>query len=61
MHWFRSFEQYCDLSRQYDRKPSPSVLPDGTTVHAYTGPGVDTFIGKFGRLDLLAYSGVSAL
>jgi len=43
-----SFQQYCDFSRQYD--PSP---PAG--VPAYTGPGVDTFIKDFGRLDLLEY------
>lgn len=52
----RSFEQYCDLSRQYDPAPSPAVLPDGTIVPAYTGPPVDTFVAEFGRLDLLAYS-----
>ncbi|KAJ7925994.1 ribonuclease T2-like protein [Mycena leptocephala] len=45
---FWSFEQYCDLSRQYDPAPSPGVPP-------YTGPGVDTFILEFGRLDLLDY------
>lgn len=52
----RSFEQYCDLSRQFDPKPSPAVLPDGTAVPAYKGPGVDTFVAEFGRLDLLDYS-----
>ncbi|KAA1468026.1 ribonuclease T2 [Dentipellis sp. KUC8613] len=50
-----SFEQYCDLSRQYDPNPSPAVLPDGTKVPAYHGPGLDTFIAEFGRLDLLDY------
>ncbi|KAH9049354.1 ribonuclease T2 [Lactarius hengduanensis] len=50
-----SFESYCDLSRQYDPTPSPNVLPDGTLVPAYNGSGVDTFILKFGRLDLLDY------
>ena len=52
----RSFDQYCDLSRQYDPSPSPSVLPDGTPVPPYTGPGVDTFVAEFGRVDLLDYS-----
>ncbi|KAJ8453728.1 hypothetical protein ONZ51_g13436 [Trametes cubensis] len=50
-----SYDQYCDLSRQYDRDPSPSVLPDGTRVPPYKGPGVDTFVAEFGRLDLLDY------
>ncbi|KAJ6621084.1 ribonuclease T2 [Mycena sp. CBHHK59/15] len=43
-----SFAQYCDLSRQYDPAPATGVPP-------YTGPGVDTFIEQFGRLDLLEY------
>ncbi|KAF8898976.1 ribonuclease T2-like protein [Infundibulicybe gibba] len=50
-----SFEQYCDLSRQFDPSPSPAILPDGTKIPAYTGPGVDTFIKEFGRDDLLLY------
>lgn len=50
-----SFEQYCDLSRQYDPTPSPKVLPNGTVVPIYKGPGVDTFIKQFGRQDLLTY------
>ncbi|KAF9643850.1 ribonuclease T2 [Thelephora ganbajun] len=49
-----SFDSYCDLSRQYDPRPSPRVLPDGTPVPAYTGPGIDTFITDLGRNDLLA-------
>ncbi|KAG6821402.1 hypothetical protein H0H93_014199 [Arthromyces matolae] len=48
-----SYEQYCDFSRQYDPAPSPSVLPNGTVVPAWKGPGVDTFIAEFGRQDLL--------
>ena len=52
----RSYEQYCDFSRQYDPAPSPKVLPNGTEVPAYTGPSVDTFATKFGRHDLLEYS-----
>lgn len=51
-----SFDQYCDLSRQYDPSPDPAVLPDGTVVPPYKGPGVDTFIKAFGREDLLEYS-----
>ncbi|EJF66828.1 ribonuclease T2 [Dichomitus squalens LYAD-421 SS1] len=50
-----SYEQYCDLSRQYDPTPSPLVLPDGTPVPPYTGPGVDTFVAEFGRVDLLDF------
>ncbi|SJL06269.1 related to ribonucleases [Armillaria ostoyae] len=50
-----SFEQYCDLSRQYDPDPSPSTLPDGTIVPAYKGPGVNTFVESFGRDDLLDF------
>ncbi|KAI6031407.1 ribonuclease T2 [Pisolithus microcarpus] len=51
-----SYDQYCDLTRQYDPDPSPSVLPDGTPVPPYTGPSVKTFIEDFGRWDLLKYS-----
>ncbi|KAF9566095.1 ribonuclease T2 [Agrocybe pediades] len=50
-----SFEQYCDLSRQFDPAPSPPILPDGTVVPAYKGPGIDTFVKAFGRDDLLDY------
>ncbi|KAI0639556.1 ribonuclease T2 [Trametes polyzona] len=50
-----SFDQYCDLSRQYDPDPSPKVLPNGTPVPPYKGPGVDVFIAEFGRLDLLSF------
>jgi ribonuclease T2 len=46
---------YCDLSRQYDPIPDTPILPDGTIVAPYTGPGVDTFIKDFGRYDLLDY------
>ncbi|KAJ8597595.1 ribonuclease T2 [Rhizopogon salebrosus TDB-379] len=52
-----SYEQYCDLSRQYDPNPSPSTLPDGTQVPPYSGPSVRTFIEEFGRFDLLKYMG----
>ncbi len=51
----RSYEQYCDLSRQYDPSP-PARLPNGTPIPKYTGPGIDTFVAEFGRLDLLEYS-----
>ncbi|KAH7886151.1 ribonuclease T2 [Phlebopus sp. FC_14] len=50
-----SYDQYCDLSRQYDPNPSPEILPDGTRVLPYEGPSVKTFIKEFGRLDLLKY------
>nr|VWO96755.1 Ribonuclease T2 [Ganoderma boninense] len=49
-----SYEQYCDLSRQYDPTP-PAHLPNGTPIPAYTGPSIDTFVAEFGRLDLLDY------
>ena len=52
----RSFNQYCDFSRQYDPNPSPEVLPNGTLVPPYSGPGVRSFIRDFGRYDLLDYS-----
>ncbi|KAI5121169.1 hypothetical protein M0805_007166 [Coniferiporia weirii] len=53
-----SYTQYCDLSRQYDPAPSPNTtngLPNGTAVPAYIGPGVDTFVLEFGRIELLDY------
>ncbi|ETW87059.1 Ribonuclease, T2 family [Heterobasidion irregulare TC 32-1] len=50
-----SYEQYCDLSRQYDPNPSPAVLPDGTVVPPYNGPGLGTFVEEFGRWDLLDF------
>ncbi|KAG6911613.1 hypothetical protein DXG01_011916 [Tephrocybe rancida] len=56
MVWQRSYEQYCDLSRQYDPIPSPAKFPDGTAIPAWKGPGVDTWIKDFGREDLLTYS-----
>jgi len=49
-----SFTQYCDLSRQFDPRPSPNIS-NGVPVPAYTGPGVDTFIEAFGRTDLLNF------
>ncbi|KAG6862149.1 hypothetical protein C0995_004231 [Termitomyces sp. Mi166 len=52
---YRSFEQYCDLSRQYDPAPSPATFPNGTVIPPWKGPGVDTFIKDFGREDLLIY------
>lgn len=52
----RSFEQYCDPSRQYDPDPSPASFPNGTAIPAYKGPGVDTFIEEFERQQLLNYS-----
>jgi len=49
-----SFTQYCDLSRQYDPRPSPNVT-DGVPIPPYNGPGVDSFIKKFGRLDMFNF------
>ena len=51
-----SFESYCDLKRQYDPAPAPATLPGNVTVPKYKGPGVDTFIKDFKRLDLFDYS-----
>ena len=51
-----SYDQYCDLTRQYDPNPSPATLPDGTVVPPYKGPSVKTFIEEFQRYDLLKYS-----
>ena len=51
----RSFNQYCDFSRQYDPK-TPRTLPNGTQVPPYNGPGMSDFIREFGRFDLLDYS-----
>ncbi|KAJ7446438.1 ribonuclease T2-like protein [Mycena galericulata] len=48
-HLPRSFAQYCDPTRQYDPNPGTPGVAN------YTGPGVDTFIEEFGRLDLLDY------
>lgn len=50
-----TFGQYCDLSRQYDPKPSPSTLPNGTVITPYKGPSVKQFIQEFNRFDLLHY------
>ncbi|KAI0962079.1 hypothetical protein AcV7_001000 [Taiwanofungus camphoratus] len=50
-----SYDQYCDLSRQYDPDPSPAKLPNGTTIPPYNGPSVETFIVEFERFDLLDY------
>ncbi|KAK2606073.1 hypothetical protein QQS21_003468 [Conoideocrella luteorostrata] len=53
-----SYTQYCDLSRQYDPKPSPNTTnskPDGTPVPPYTGEPIDKWFEPYGKLDLLAY------
>jgi ribonuclease T2 len=50
-----SYEQYCDLSRQYDPEPSPKQFPNGTLIPAWNGTSVDKFILEFGRIDLLDY------
>ncbi|CEJ84511.1 Putative Ribonuclease T2 family protein [[Torrubiella] hemipterigena] len=53
-----SYTQYCDLSRQYDPKPSPNTTngkPDGTPVPAYTGESIANWFAPYGKEDLLAY------
>ncbi|QLI66302.1 Ribonuclease T2-like 1-A [Metarhizium brunneum] len=53
-----SYTQYCDLSRQYDPKPSPNTTngqPGGIPVPAYKGEPIETWFGPYGKLDLLAY------
>jgi len=50
-----SYDDYCDLTRQYDPDPSPATLPDGTVIPPYNGPSVITFIEEFQRFDLLRY------
>lgn len=47
--------QYCDPGRQYDPKPSPSTLSNGTVINPYKGPSVRKFIQEFGHSDLLDY------
>ncbi|KAG5644612.1 hypothetical protein DXG03_008090 [Asterophora parasitica] len=49
-----SYEQYCDLSRQFDPKPSPAKFPDGTVIPAYKGPGRRrhqrvSYVGQFSK------------
>ncbi|KAG5974541.1 hypothetical protein E4U55_008174, partial [Claviceps digitariae] len=56
--WPGSYTQYCDLSRQYDPKPSPNTTngkADGTPVPPYTGEPIDGWFARYGKLDLLAY------
>jgi ribonuclease T2 len=54
-----SYTQYCDVTRQFDPKPSPNTTtgPNGTlhSVPPYNGPPISTIVEKFGKLDLLAY------
>lgn len=51
--------QYCDLSRQYDPRPSPNTTtgkPDGTVVPVWTGGDIVTpLLQKLGKYDLLAF------
>ncbi|KAI6370175.1 hypothetical protein MCOR25_004256 [Pyricularia grisea] len=52
------YTQYCDLTRQYDRFPSPNVTnwpAPNTQVPAYNGPSIADFVKEFGRDDLLEY------
>lgn len=50
-----SYEQYCDLSRQYDPAPSPKAFPNGTVIPAWNGTSADKWLLEFGRVDLLDY------
>ncbi|WPH03937.1 ribonuclease T2 [Acrodontium crateriforme] len=54
-----TYGQYCDLSRQYDRAPSPNTtngFPNGTIVPPYKGPSIQKFaLEKFGRYDLIEW------
>ncbi|TLS25398.1 hypothetical protein PpBr36_07777 [Pyricularia pennisetigena] len=53
-----SYTQYCDLTRQYDRFPSPNVTnwpAPNTQVPAYNGSSIAEFVKDFGRDDLLEY------
>ncbi|KAG5954102.1 hypothetical protein E4U58_000197, partial [Claviceps cyperi] len=52
-----SYTQYCDLSRQYDPKPSPNTTnskPDGVPVPPYTGEPIDAWFAPHGKLSLLS-------
>ncbi|KAG6069725.1 hypothetical protein E4U16_007469 [Claviceps sp. LM84 group G4] len=52
-----SYTQYCDLSRQYDPKPSPNTTnskPDGVPVPPYTGEPIDGWFAPHGKLSLLS-------
>lgn len=53
---YRSYESYCDLTRQYDPNPVPATLPDGTSVPPWKGESIDKWIKDFGRKDLLDFS-----
>ncbi|KAG6123068.1 hypothetical protein E4U14_000020 [Claviceps sp. LM454 group G7] len=51
-----SYTQYCDLSRQYDPKPSPNTTnskPGGVPVPPYTGEPIDAWFAPHGKLSLL--------
>ncbi|KAG5949600.1 hypothetical protein E4U60_003747, partial [Claviceps pazoutovae] len=55
--WPGSYTQYCDLSRQYDPKPSPNTTnskPDGVPVPPYTGEPIDGWFAPHGQLKLLS-------
>lgn len=43
-----TWDQYCDLSRQYDPRPNGDVPP-------YKGPQIGTFLEKLGKQDLIEY------
>ncbi|PHH81336.1 hypothetical protein CDD82_997 [Ophiocordyceps australis] len=53
-----SYTQYCDLSRQFDPKPSPNTTtgtPQGLPVPPYTGEPIDGWFEPHGKTDLLRY------
>ena len=51
--------QYCDLSRQFDPRPSPNTtngLPNGTVVPVWGGGDIITpTLEKWGKYDLLEH------
>lgn len=57
--YVRMSGQYCDLSRQYDPRPSPNTTtgkPNGTVVPVWTGGDIVTpLLQKLGKYDLLAF------
>ncbi|KAH8918013.1 ribonuclease T2, partial [Atractiella rhizophila] len=48
-----SFDQYCDLDRQYDPKPDPAYV---VVVKPWTGESITSMVSRFNRPGLLEYS-----
>lgn len=46
---------YCDISRQYDPDPSPTVSSNGTNLTAGDPSIITKSLEGFGALDLLKY------